>query len=655
MLKQDFENAREFLLKKLPDYLKMQGINIDSSFKCINPKDTSHLPSMSYNPNTYQVECFNCGAKYNIFDVIGIYENLPTLLRQFIKAHELFRGEVPLAFIDILKSEQSPDTFANPKPIPNENIVLPNFEIENDFGSKLEPLPFGQDQNFYHNKSDLTPITPEHKVSDENFNDSSPFDEVSIRRYDLQDSVTNVPSGNNLSFNKSINDSFKNLSSFPKFGQKLNLQERQANQSQFADTQITQDNFSLPVNDFSNYINACANNVNKTTYFKDRGISESVIKRFKLGYDESFAAEIDNVSGQTIIWQAAIIPYGDKGYCVRNADLSCASKKERYKKKGSFDIYNVQVLSVPGTVYITEGEFDALSLETLGYRALGLGGVGNVRLLVERIKNSNIEHDFYICLDNDDAGIEASNQLSTYLDQLGIKYQRVNLAYPYKDINEALYTDRDTLEQRIANLDKILAYQFSEINPKAKDFAFINQADDFDNMQLSKALYATSGSPIVLRALFAQIIRNKTCSLIYAAPRSQCNNLSHAILKNCLEFNRNEWDLVKFLNIGNEQIIEQVFEAINSLVITGNDNFAAIIDLTSYANEFCLKVVQQLANQADKFAVPIVVMCNKALSENMDGLCIQNLLINYNDNGDFICSTYDKNAVPISFIKTKHP
>ena len=145
MLEQEFENAKITLLGKLEEYLKSKGINTESSFNCLNPNDYSHLPSMNYNKEKQTVECFNCKASYNIFDLIGIDYNLPTFLKQFIKAHELFLGKVPLGYIDVIKRQY-------PTPEETNTPKAPIFEFENDNNIQL---PFGQnDSNYYAKPSD---------------------------------------------------------------------------------------------------------------------------------------------------------------------------------------------------------------------------------------------------------------------------------------------------------------------------------------------------------------------------------------------------------------------------------------------------------------------------------------------------------------------
>ncbi len=86
---------------------------------------------------------------------------------------------------------------------------------------------------------------------------------------------------------------------------------------------------------------------------------------------------------------------------------------------------------------------DALSLETLGYNAVSLGGAGNVNHLIEKISclDNNKNRSFYICLDNDQMGIDAAKALASGLYHLHIPYKRIDLAFPYKDINDLSFTN----------------------------------------------------------------------------------------------------------------------------------------------------------------------------------------------------------------------
>lgn len=226
------------------------------------------------------------------------------------------------------------------------------------------------------------------------------------------------------------------------------------------------------------------------------------------------------------------------------------------------------------------------------------------------------------------------------------------MSYPYKDINECLYTDRKLLEGRLKNLNNFLSYQFEDINEKSKEFNFINNSLELDTLPLSSALYGFTAEPNILKSFVSQIIRAKSCSIIYAATKGQCNNLSQRILKNSLQFNAQEWGLVKFLNV-KEDLVKTVFDSIDAQIIRGNTNFVVIADLSSYTDELACKALHEISSNLGEYCVPIIALCNRSIQNLADSLCLQNINISINPRGDFECSTQDKNFTPISFVKPR--
>lgn len=86
--------TKEYLKTKIEDYLSLMGINTKKKFRCLNPNHEDKNPSMSLDKRNYQAHCFSCGAKYDIFSLIGINENLSSFPEQFKKACELYNIEV---------------------------------------------------------------------------------------------------------------------------------------------------------------------------------------------------------------------------------------------------------------------------------------------------------------------------------------------------------------------------------------------------------------------------------------------------------------------------------------------------------------------------------------------------------------------------------
>ena len=70
--------ANKYVKEKLEEYLENFGIDTNQNFTCINPLHDDKNPSMSLNKNSTfpHCHCFSCGANYDTFDVIKIFENL---------------------------------------------------------------------------------------------------------------------------------------------------------------------------------------------------------------------------------------------------------------------------------------------------------------------------------------------------------------------------------------------------------------------------------------------------------------------------------------------------------------------------------------------------------------------------------------------------
>lgn len=191
------------------------------------------------------------------------------------------------------------------------------------------------------------------------------------------------------------------------------------------------------------YYKKCNGNLDKTDYLQRRGISRETANRFYIGYDENFKGR----EGKQ--WQAVIIPTTQYTYTARNTDTG-ADSKDRVKKHGEANIFNyVAIKRAEKPIFITEGEFDVLSFEEVGANAVGLGGVSNIRKLIEKIQEAREDtreynNYFLIALDNDRAGEEATEKLKQELDNINIEsYIVKNIYQECKDGNELLTKDRE--------------------------------------------------------------------------------------------------------------------------------------------------------------------------------------------------------------------
>lgn len=180
--------------------------------------------------------------------------------------------------------------------------------------------------------------------------------------------------------------------------------------------------------------------VEETDYFHKRGLSDETIKEYQLGYMPKCTFRgYDNGPG-------AIIPYpGEDYYFTRlinpTGDFKCL------KLPGSSPIFNAQCINDNNIIWVTEGQFDCLSLIELGFSAISTDSASSIQKLIDCIETNNINDKvFIIAFDNDSAGYAGSVKLISALEERGITAIRYK---PSKanDINDMLVNHTEQLEE----------------------------------------------------------------------------------------------------------------------------------------------------------------------------------------------------------------
>lgn len=176
--------------------------------------------------------------------------------------------------------------------------------------------------------------------------------------------------------------------------------------------------------------------IHQTTYFQDRGISQEVIDRFKLGYDPSTKQVIMPVKGE---------------FYIRRSTDPMAQNKDRYRLPAGIkkELFNAEALSQKKPVFITEGIIDALSIITAGHEALALPAATDTNLLKDEIQK-RIEAqslpELILCLDNDEAGQKAAHELSEYLKKNKLPHSAAIIPKEYKDANGYLKASKSAFK-----------------------------------------------------------------------------------------------------------------------------------------------------------------------------------------------------------------
>ena len=214
--------------------------------------------------------------------------------------------------------------------------------------------------------------------------------------------------------------------------------------------------------DKTDYINTCIARVNQTNYLKDRGLTDETIESFKLGYDPSFNTRNAD-TGEYDTWQVIIIPTSNKSYVARNID-PLASSGNRIRKYGHAYNYNLSRLKDKKPVFIVEGEIDAMSIEQLGYNAIGLGGKGNYTKFYNALEQERAGlPTLILALDNDEAGQVTNKQIAEVLEKQGIDFIISNPYGEFKDANECLNRDYRGIKKE---LEEVYSYASKSVKER---------------------------------------------------------------------------------------------------------------------------------------------------------------------------------------------
>ena len=207
--------------------------------------------------------------------------------------------------------------------------------------------------------------------------------------------------------------------------------------------------------DYIAYYQKAAACINDTAYH--RGLSDDTLRRFKIGYDNSW---VNPTKPETKPSKRLIIPITDTCYLARSVDGDGAYSKITVGEKRFFNIECIKETNNP--IYIVEGEIDALSIIDAGGQAVALSGISNAKKLADTLVEQKPASTFIIALDNEPGKKNVQNAVATLkstLDKGGILSVAIQPYGEYKDANEALCQNRDTFIKAIKDAEaKALEY-----------------------------------------------------------------------------------------------------------------------------------------------------------------------------------------------------
>lgn len=221
-----------------------------------------------------------------------------------------------------------------------------------------------------------------------------------------------------------------------------------------------------PRADYTDYLRKCANSLAESAeaqaYLEKRGISLDTAVKYGLGFDAAWVSPtvIKRQQAKGSAWTpepkpCIIIPSAKSHYVARDIRPNLDDQQRKFSKmnEGEPQIMGLPILydedSRYLSVFVTEGAFDALSIAEIGAPAISLNSTSNVDKLLKNLEQRPTEATLILCLDNDDAGKQATARLKEGLNRLNISWTTADINGRHKDPNEALTADRAAFEKAI--------------------------------------------------------------------------------------------------------------------------------------------------------------------------------------------------------------
>lgn len=202
--------------------------------------------------------------------------------------------------------------------------------------------------------------------------------------------------------------------------------------------------------DYSAYYAECAQRISDPAaveYLQTRGISLETATAHGVGYDPAAdPANAPGGSGRPLHpCPRIIIPAGPDYYTGRSIDPETPGPYQKMNPKGSTPaLFNSEALFAHDVqeVFLVEGAFDALAVAEVGAAAVALNSTANANKLLKLLEQQPTEATLILCLDDDPAGIKATDILRDGLQRLNIPFILGDICGDHKDPNEALTADR---------------------------------------------------------------------------------------------------------------------------------------------------------------------------------------------------------------------
>lgn len=182
-----------------------------------------------------------------------------------------------------------------------------------------------------------------------------------------------------------------------------------------------------------------------------RGLERELINSYMIGYDgqgyDHFMRNHEHKTLQNEKAYCIVLPIlsesGVYDLCILESKNRALTGKAKYINSSSTKLLNERYLKLnKDIIFITEGFYDALSIEQGGCYAISLNSVGNTNRLIDLCRQYKPTSTFVLMLDNDRQGQEATSKLHKGLSELNIPHI-IKTLDKHKDANEYLVADKE--------------------------------------------------------------------------------------------------------------------------------------------------------------------------------------------------------------------
>lgn len=235
-----------------------------------------------------------------------------------------------------------------------------------------------------------------------------------------------------------------------------------------------------PIN-YTNLINQLYNEQTEKDkqYFINRGLTYEVIEKYKLCIGDIKKLE------PTYYGKRAIIPIWKNGKAISWNSRALNDKDRKYMKPTGkatmFNIDYIHTLPSNSTLILTEGEFDSLSLESIGIKSIALGGVGNYEKFINNLDRNDLT--ILTAFDNDKVELNSK--------------QYIKIPDKYNDINEWLIGNKEEFKVSVYNQletmkrpDNLYNYMSNNFMQDIESYSkFKDRKTGFSNLDEITSLY----------------------------------------------------------------------------------------------------------------------------------------------------------------------